>query len=218
MNLSMMHVALIIFLVIIGIPISFIIYHTIVRIIRKIHPFPVPHFVTNLIDNPIRRKYWQKPEEIAERTGVKPGDVVLEVGPGKGTYTMAVAKRILPDGIVYAIDIQQPVLDRLEKRLREEGITNIIPKIDDAYDLSFEDESIDVIFAIACLPEIPKPASVLKEFKRVLKPDGRISLCELFIDPDYPLRKTEKKWAKKAGLTLKEEYGNWWAYQLNFGK
>ena len=213
-----MHVALIVFLVIIGIPITFIVYHTIVRIIRKIHPFPVPHFVTNLIDNPLRRKYIQKPNEIAERTGVKPGDTVLEVGPGNGTYTIAVANRILPNGKVFAIDIQQPVIDKLDARLKNEGITNISPKIDDAYNLSFEENSIDVIFTIACLPEIPRPVDVLKEFKRVLKPGGIISLCELFIDPDYPLRKTEKKWASKAGLILKEEYGNWFAYQLNFTK
>ena len=213
-----MHIALIIFLVIISLPVLFIVWHTIVRIIRKIHPFPIPHFVTDMIDNPMRRKYIQKPDEIAERTGAKPGDIVLEVGPGKGTYTIAVARQVLPEGKVYAIDIQQPVLDRLKKRLKEEKISNIIPKIDDAYNLSFEDDTIDVIFTIACLPEIPRPVDVLKEFKRVLKPGGIISLCELFIDPDYPLRRTEKKWASKAGLVLKEEFGNWFAYQLNFTK
>ena len=55
-----MHVALIVFLVIIGIPINFIIWQSIVRIIRKIHPFPIPQFVTDLIDNPMRRteKKW----------------------------------------------------------------------------------------------------------------------------------------------------------------
>ncbi len=215
-----MHVAFLILVIIIIIPIFpiFLVWHTIVRIIRKIHPFPIPHFVTNLIDNPFRRKYIQKPEELALRMGAKPGDVVLEVGPGKGTYTIAVANRILPEGVVNAIDIQQPVLDRLEKRLKEEGVANVVPKIDDAYNLSLDDDSVDVIFTIACLPEIPKPIQVLKEFKRVLKPGGIVSLCELFIDPDYPLRKTEKKWAKEAGLALKEEFGNWWAYQLNFTK
>ena len=214
-----MHVALLIFLVIIGIPIIWLIFVlTVVKIIRKIHQFPIPSFMIFFIDNPIRRKYWQKPEEIADRMGAKPGDVIVEVGPGKGSYTIAVAKRVQPNGKVYTIDIQQSVIDRLQKRLVKEGINNIVPKVDDAYNLSFEDESVDIIFAITCLPEIPEPVRVLKEFKRILKPDGLVSLCELFIDPDYPLRKTEKKWVTEAGLFVKEEYGNWFSYQLNLCK
>ncbi len=214
-----MNTVLLIFLIILSIPLFLIIWiFVIAKIARRIYPFPIPHFMTEIIDNPVRRKYIQKPDQIAQRMGTAPGAIVLEVGPGKGSYTKAVAKRIEPEGIVYAIDIQQPILDKLQVRIDEEGIKNIIPKLDDAYNLDIEDNSVDIIFAIACLPEIPKPIKVLKEFKRVLKPGGTISLCELFIDPDYPLRRTEKKWAEEAGLILKEEYGNWFSYQLNFGK
>ncbi|TFG19722.1 MAG: class I SAM-dependent methyltransferase [Promethearchaeota archaeon] len=189
-----------------------------IKIIRKIHPFPIPAFAIRFIDNPIRRRYIQKPDLIAKRMKLEPGMQVLEIGPGKGTYTKAVAKRILPDGIVYAIDIQENIIEKLKERLAKENISNITPKIDDAYDLSFENDSIDRIFAVACLPEIPDPVKVMKEFRRVLKKDGIISLCELFIDPDYPLRKTEKKWAKSAGLIFIEQFGNFFSYQLNFGK
>jgi len=214
-----MNTVLLIFLIILSIPLFLIIWtFVIAKIARRIYPFPIPHFMTEIIDNPIRRKYIQKPDQIALRMGASSGSIVLEVGPGKGSYTKAVAKRIVPEGIVYAIDIQQPILDKLQMRIDEAGIKNIIPKLDDAYNLSFEDNSFDIIFAIACLPEIPKPIKVLKEFKRVLKPGGTISLCELFIDPDYPFRRTEKKWAEEAGLILKEEYGNWFSYQLNFSK
>lgn len=189
----------------------------IVRLIRKIHPFPIPQIITDFIDNPIRRKFWQNPDLIAERTGAKPGDIALEIGPGKGSYSIGVVNRIKPDGILYSIDIQQPVLDRLNLRLKKEGITNIVPKLDDAYNLSFKDDSFDVIFAVTCLPEIPDPIRALKEFKRVLKPEGVISFAELFLDPDYPLRSTERKWAEEAGLVVKEEFGSWFSYQLNFG-
>ncbi|MHA1661280.1 MAG: class I SAM-dependent methyltransferase, partial [Promethearchaeota archaeon] len=171
-----------------------------------------------LIDNPLRRRFIQKPELIAKRMHLKSGMIVLEIGPGKGNYTKAVARKILPDGKVYAIDIQKSVINRLESKIEKEKIPNIIPKIEDAYNLSFENESVDRVFAITCLPEIPRPVRVLKECKRVLKFDGLISLCELFIDPDYPLRKTEKQWAQEAGLEFREGFGNWFVYQLNFGK
>jgi len=189
-----------------------------VRIIRKIYKFPIPAFATRLIDNPIRRRLLQKPELIAERMQLKPGMTVVEIGPGKGSYTKAVAEKVQPNGKVFAIDIQESIINRLKKKIKKESIQNIIPKIDDAYNLSFEDESVDRIFAITCLPEIPDPIRILMEFKRILKPDGIISLSELFLDPDYPLRRTEKRWAKEAGLDFYEGFGNWFVYQLNFIK
>jgi len=55
---------------------------------------------------------------------------VLEVGPGKGTYTIEVAKRV-PNGKVVAIDIQESVVNRLEQKCREQGINNMEPKVMD---------------------------------------------------------------------------------------
>ncbi|NVM19390.1 MAG: methyltransferase domain-containing protein [Candidatus Lokiarchaeota archaeon] len=203
-----------IFLIILGI--FFFIVFVILRIIRRYHKFPIPSFMTRLIDNPIRRKFIQKPETVAKRMRLEPGMIVVEIGPGKGSYTKALANSVLPDGKVYAIDIQESIINRLKKRLEKENIANIIPKIDDVYNLSFEDESVDRVLMIACLPEIPEPIRALKELKRVLKPDGLISLSEMLPDPDYPRRKTEKKWAEEAGFEVDNQYGNWFVYQLNF--
>jgi len=146
------------------------------------------------------------------------GMVVVEIGPGKGSYTEAVAEKVLPDGIVYAVDIQKGVIVRLKSRVEKKGIPNIIPKIDNAHAFSFADESVDRVFAIACLPEIPEPIKMLRECHRILKPNGLVSLSELLADPDYPRRKTEKHWAEEAGLELRQEFGNVFTYQLNFGK
>jgi ubiquinone/menaquinone biosynthesis C-methylase UbiE len=190
----------------------------VLRIVRYYNKFPIPAFATLLIDNPIRRRFIQNPHKIAERMELKPGMVVLEVGPGKGRYTEVIAKRVEPQGVVYAIDIQESVINRLEQRITKENIENIIPKIADVYKLPFENETIDRVYANAALPEIPNPVKALKEFFQVLKPDGLVSLCELFIDADYPRRSTEKKWATEAGFTLQNEFGNWFAYQLNFKK
>jgi len=174
--------------------------------------------MTRLIDNPIRRKLIQKPETVAKRMKLKPGMIIIEIGPGKGSYTKIIAKSILPDGKVYAIDIQESIINRLKNIIEKENIKNIIPKIDDAYNLSFEDQSVDRVLMIACLPEIPDPIKALKEIRRVLKSDGLLSLSEILPDPDYPRRKTEKKWASEAGFELDEQFGNWFIYQLNFKK
>ncbi|MFX1537573.1 MAG: class I SAM-dependent methyltransferase [Promethearchaeota archaeon] len=195
-----------------------LVWHTMLRIFRKRYHFPVPAFLTRVMDNPIRRRFIQRPEVIAERMQLEPGMIVVEIGPGKGSYTKAVAKKVLPNGKVYAIDIQEAVIEYLQRRVKRENIPNILPKINNAYNFSFEDASIDRILAIACLPEIPDPVRVLRECKRILKSNGLISLCELFIDPDYPWRRTEVRWAKEAGLELRQKFGTWFNYQLNFSK
>jgi len=196
----------------------FFAFHTILRLVRRYRKFPIPSIITELIDNSVRRRYIQRPDVLADMMDLQPGMVVVEIGPGKGSFTKAVAERVLPGGILFAIDIQESVIERLIARVKREGITNISPRVDDAYDLSFDDESVDRVFAIACLPEIPEPVRALREFHRVLKPDGLLCLSELFMDADYPRRSTEKRWAEETGFALKEEFGSFFVYQLNFEK
>jgi len=188
------------------------------RIVRHYRHFPVPAFMTQLIDNPVRRRFVQKPEVIAYRMHLKPGMVIVEIGPGKGGYTKAFAERVQPGGIVYAVDIQESVVERLRRRFEREGVTNVHPRIDNAHDFSFPDESVDRVIAMSCLPEIPDPVGVLRDCRRILKPDGLVCLCEILPDPDYPLRRTEIRWSEEAGLELRERFGNFFTYQLNFGK
>lgn len=192
-------------------------FFVILRIIKHYFHFPIPSFATKLVDNPIRR-FIQNPETIARRMKLQPGMIVVEIGPGSGTYTKAMAKKILPSGKIIAIDIQEAVVRDLKKKLEKENIFNIEPRVDDAHNLSILEESVDRVVAISVLPEIPKPIQVLSEFKRILKPSGIISLSEIIVDPDYPRRKTEQKWAKEAGLKLESEFGNFFSYQHNFKK
>jgi SAM-dependent methyltransferase len=197
----------------------FVFAFVVIRILRHFYHFPIPSVMTRFIDNPLRRKFMQNPDIIAERMQLKPGMIAVEIGPGKGSYTKAVAKRILPEGKVFAVDISERVIDQLKKKVEKEGITNIIPKIEDAYNFSFADESVDRVYAVCCLPEIPDPVKVLSECRRILKSEGGlVCLCELGFDPDYPWRKTEKRWASEAGLELAQEFGRWTAYQLHFRK
>lgn len=186
--------------------------------VRRYYKLPAPAFFTHLIDNPIRRRLIQPPETVVERMGLKTGMTVVEIGPGKGSYTIAVARRVLPNGKVYAVDIQESVVERLKKRIEREGITNVYPKIDNVYALSFDDSSVDRVLAITVLPEIPDPIKALRELHRILKPDELLCLSELFLDPDYPLRRTEKRRADEAEFEVKQEYGNFFVYYLIFQK
>jgi ubiquinone/menaquinone biosynthesis C-methylase UbiE len=142
---------------------------------------------------------------------------VVEVGPGKGSYTLEVARRVAP-GTVYACDVSPFVVDRLQERVARKGIGNVQVRIDDIQDLYLGDYTVDRVLMIATLGEIPEPVAILRECKRILRSGGLVCLSELLPDPDYPLRGTEKRWAAEAGLVLDGEYGNFFVYQLHFKK
>jgi len=204
--------------ILIVISILLFLFLVLLRLVRHYFHFPTPSFALPLIDNRIRRALIQNPSSIADRMELEPGIVVLEIGPGTGTYSQAIAERVLPDGKVFAVDIQEHAIRRLKERVKKEGPTNIYPRVDNAYNMSFPDESIDRVLAMSALPEIPNPVLVLRECHRVLKPNGLLCLCELIIDPDYPRKSTEKKWAQQADFKLEKEFGNIVSYQLNFKK
>jgi len=176
---------------------------------------PCPSSLGWLVDNPVRRRYMRP---ILGRVGIQPGDTVLEVGPGPGAFTLDAAQRVGPGGTVFAVDIQPEMIARLEQRLQKAGVSNVKTRVASAYELPIEEATIDRAFLVTVLPEIPDPVRALHEIRRTLKPNGRLSISEEFLDPDYPRQGTTVRWAETAGFELEEQLGNWWLYTLNFRK
>jgi len=205
------------FCILLGIPLTFVVLHTLVRIVRHFYKFPIPQFLANAIDNPLRRRI-MPPLETAERHSIQPGMRVLEVGPGNGTYTMGAARRAGETGCIVAIDIEPKMIERVQCRMALEGVTNVEPRVADVYDLPFEDGSFDLVYMIAVIGEIPSPLKAMAEFHRVLKPGGLLVFSEVLLDPDYPLATTLTVKAESAGFRLKRKTGNFFYYTLTFEK
>ena len=203
--------------IVLGIPLLAVILHTVVRTIRYFYKFPMPQFMANLIDNPLRRRI-QPPGEMPLRHDIEPGMTVLEVGPGNGRYTIETARRVGPTGKVIAIDIEPKMIERVTYRARDKGITNIEAKTANVYELPFEDGLFDAIYMITVISEIPEPERAMKEFYRVLSPSGRLAFSELLTDPDYPLAETLIRMAGAANFRLKRRQGNFFSYTLVFEK
>jgi ubiquinone/menaquinone biosynthesis C-methylase UbiE len=200
-----------------GLALSFVVLHTLVRIVRRFYKFPIPHFLVGLIDNPMRRRA-MPPELLAERHGLQPGQVVLEIGPGNGHYTLAVARRITPAGELVALDIQPQVIKSLNQRLRQAGVKNVAAHLGDVFNLPFDAETFDAIYLITVIGEIPTPEHAISEFYRVLKPGGTLAFSEALLDPDYPLASTLVKMATASGLRPKQKWGGSFIYTLDFEK
>ncbi len=203
--------------VLLGIPLLFVVWHTLVRIIRHYYKFPIPEFLAGAIDNPLRRKL-QPPDEMPLRHQIAPGMRVLEVGPGNGRYTLATARQVGARGQVVAVDIEPKMVERVQARAQAEGVLNVEARLANVYDLPFDDGAFDAIYLIAVIGEIPEPERALAEFYRVLRPGGTLAFSELLMDPDYPLAGTLMRWASGAGFSLRTRLGGFFAYTLVFEK
>jgi ubiquinone/menaquinone biosynthesis C-methylase UbiE len=202
---------------ILGILLFPLVLHTIVRLIRYFYKFPMPEFLANLIDNPLRRRI-QPPGEMPLRHGIEPGMTVLEVGPGNGRYTLETARRVGQAGKVIAIDIEPKMIARVLRRAQTEAVSNLEAKVADVYQLPFEEGTFDAIYLITVISEIPEPERALREFYRVLTPSGTLAFSELVTDPDYPLARTLMRLASRTKFRLKKKLGNFFSYTLVFEK
>lgn len=120
---------------------------------------------------------------------LQPHHHILDVGCGRGSITMDLA-RLVPNGKVLGVDINPSLIEAASKQAAERSITNIDFKVMDANDLSsLESESFDVIHEHQVLLYFPDQVEIVREFHRILKPGGMISLRDNAILHYWPLGK-----------------------------
>jgi ubiquinone/menaquinone biosynthesis C-methylase UbiE len=212
-----MKTALIVILCILAFPILWV---SLAKLVRKMFRFPAPAFIGHLLDSGYRRRI-QPPAQMIERSGVKKGMRVLDLGCGSGAFTPFVARAVGEKGKVYALDIQADMLKQLERKLSKpenKNIKNIKLIEGNAYELPFEDGSLDLIYMVTVLQEIPDRNRALQEVRRVLKSGGLFAVTELFPDPDYPWKSTTIKLGEGAGFVMDEVSGNFFNYTVRFRK
>lgn len=173
---------------------------------------------------PYGQRFWVEvphpiitPERLRSVLRPEPGERVLEIGPGTGYYTFDMAEWVGPEGTVEIFDLQQEFLDHTARRATERGLANVVPTQGDATALPYEDDSIDAVVLTAVLGEIPDRDAALRQIRRVLKPDGRLVVGELFGDPHFTTQASLRRLAADAGLLWQEHSGNWFGYFARLG-
>jgi ubiquinone/menaquinone biosynthesis C-methylase UbiE len=144
---------------------------------------------------------------LLEALAPKPGERVLEVGPGTGYYTLDVAQALAPEGSLHILDVQQKMLDHTMRRAEAASITNVTPTASDARNLPYPDGTFDAAYLVAVLGEIPDQDAALRELARVLKPGGRLVVGELCVDPHWVTPSSLKRRGEQAGLTFQRRLG-----------
>ncbi len=199
---------------------GFAVYQVILRLIRRNWHFPAPAFITFFLNSPMRG-VMQNPKQVMRRSAIGTGKRVLEIGCGGGFFLPHAAHAVGEGGKVYGLDVSAAMLGRC-RRFLAKFPRNVQERVElvqkSAYELPFEDGSLDVVYFVCVLMEIPDPQRCLAEVKRVLKPGGIAAVSELLVDPDYPGRKATLRCGERAGFKLEAVEGNLWNYTARFRK
>ncbi len=159
-----------------------------------------------------------KPEEIVKKYfEILPGMAVADFGAGSGYYTFAAAELVKDSGVVYAVDIQKDLLEKIKNRAEEDGLKNVEivwADLDKPEGSRLAENSIDFAIISNLLFQAEDKEAIVKEAFRVLKSGGRavvIDWSEAFggLGPkqeDLLAKQRCEKMFLESGFVLEKEF------------
>lgn len=131
-----------------------------------------------------------KVDDAVRALALKPGSVVADIGAGSGVFTLPLAAAVSPTGKVYAVDIEQGLVDHIAAKAKEQKATNVRPVLGKFTDPNLPARNVDVAFIYDVLHHIENRAEYLKNLAPYLKKNGRIAVIDFY--PELGPHKNEK--------------------------
>ncbi|GMA64268.1 class I SAM-dependent methyltransferase [Alicyclobacillus fastidiosus] len=141
------------------------------------------------LDSPERRKMLP-PNETVKMLDVQRGHTVADIGCGPGYFTIPLARLAMN---VYAVDVSPEMLHLLKEKAAHEGTRNISVVESPAEHLTLPDHTVDRVICSLVLHEVDDLKQTLSEFKRILRPGGKVLLIEW--------EKSRWRWDPREGKT-----------------
>jgi ubiquinone/menaquinone biosynthesis C-methylase UbiE len=173
------------------------------------------------------RDAWQRQDQIMDALGIADGSAVADLGAGAGWFTIRLARRVGPNGVVFAEDIQPEMIEAIERRVQREGLRNVRTVLGAPDDPRLPAGRLDAVLIVDAYHEVEDPIALLRNVAVALHANGRVGIVnfkkdgggpgppmEDRIEPDAIVRDAEA-----AGLALtKRETFLPYQYLLVFGK
>jgi arsenite methyltransferase len=122
------------------------------------------------------RTLWQNPDQIMDAVRVADGSTVADIGAGAGWFTIRLAQRVGPKGLVYAQDVQRVMLDAIKRRVQREGLENVTTVQAHGNDPNLPENTLDAILMVDAYQEVENRVVYLRNLANALKPKGRIGI------------------------------------------
>jgi len=161
--------------------------------------------------NHAERLLWQNPSQILFEIGLKIGDTLADIGCGDGFFSLAAAKIVGSQGLIYALDTNTVAITALMANAQTAGAGNIHPILSDAQELVPCPTQADVALLANVLHDFRYPLKALANVKQALKPNGNIAVIDWKKEPQQrhgpPLAKRlsqeeEAKLLRNAGFKI----------------
>lgn len=146
------------------------------------------------------RDQWQKADDIIAKLNLKAGDKVGDIGCHEGYMTMKLTKVVGSIGKVYAVDVMQSRLDKLNKILGDEGITNVATVRGDYDNPHLPLNSLNSALIIDTYHEMDDHDDMLRHIKAALKAGGRLVICEPIANSRKNLSRAEQEARHELGM------------------
>lgn len=173
--------------------------------------FPPEDF--GLLETPDRDQ-WQRPDQIMDALGIAEASVVADVGAGSGWFTIRLARRVGPNGRVYAQDVQVDALSSTRRRVRSERLTNVQVQLGLGSDPKLPVDTFDAVLIVDAYHEFEDRVTLLSHVAQAVKRHGRIGVVDFKVGgggPGPPVDErvspdSVRRDARRAGLrVLREE-------------
>lgn len=148
-----------------------------------------------------------KIEETVERLKLKPGDVIADLGAGSGLFEPPLANAVGRNGLVYAVDIDQGLIDAINRKIAEKALGNVKAILGQFSDPGLPPASLDVAFINDVLHHIEDRTTYLANVAKALKPSGRIALIDFHPEQGGHRNQPELQVSKSAAERLMAEIG-----------
>ncbi len=128
-----------------------------------------------LLEGPDRAS-WQRPDQIMDALGIADGASVADIGAGAGWFTIRLARRVGPNGTVYAQDVQRQMLEAIKRRVGREGLRNVQTRLGEGSAPNLPKGALDAVLIVDVYPEVEDRVAFLRNLTESLRPGGRIGV------------------------------------------